>query len=173
MITVINKGEVVTLVEKEGISLSISGKQLIQLNQDLTIPAHTKVQFDTQLYVDITDLLDECIVSEYIEGEDSPLYVVCEPYEMNWPKDDPIIISIYNSSDEDYTFKKDTIIASLARYHKCNCDETSDAFKIGALGQQIIYDNGEIKVIGDTNIDYYYETIFESNGNSYVTIKKR
>ena len=72
MIKIENKANKVVLFEDEdNNSLEYNGKQLIQLKEDLVIPAHTRIEYETGLHLTLTDAIDECIVGEYIEDEDS------------------------------------------------------------------------------------------------------
>lgn len=172
MIKIHNKGDVVNVVETNIISLSKEGKQLIQLNKDLVIPALTKIEFNTELYLEITDLIDECVIGEYLEDINLPLYFINETYDFMWNKDEPIIISMYNADNNELILKKGEYLAFIGQYHKCNFQKESLEFIIGANGYYVAYADEDIKVISKDDKEYCFEQIIESDGKTHLKIYK-
>ena len=171
MIKIENKANKVSLFEDENNSLDYNGKQLVQINEDIVIPAKTRIEFETGLHITLTDAIDECIVGEYIEDEESPLYVVCETYSVEW-KDYPISIAIYNSSNKKYTLKAGSFIAFVGQYHICNCKNDNIVFDTmdDRLGANIVFRNDIIKVISYSENKYIFEEVTEPDGTKYIKI---
>ncbi len=173
MIKIENKDDIVLLYEDDENSLGYNGKQIIQLNKDITIPARTRIELDTGLYLTITDAIDECIVGEYILDEESPLYVVGETYSYEYD-DVPIKFAIYNSSKKEYTIKAGTAIAFVGQYHICNCTNDIALFDDlnSRLGVSTVFDNGDIKILSFGESKYCFENVLEADGTSYIKIVK-
>lgn len=170
MITITNKGRTVKLVDDEYNSLAINGRQTLILNKNLTIPAHTHFEFDTKLKIELDAIEDACIISEFIDGEESPIFVVGESFYFGNEKKD-VVLTMYNASDEDITLQKGEHIAYIGQFHTCTCQiEGNEHYWIGLHGQQIIYENGDIQIFGDTEKEYNIETVIEDNGNLYIKI---
>lgn len=172
MIKIENKANKVVLFEDEdNNSLEYNGKQLIQLKEDLVIPAHTRIEYETGLHITLTDAIDECIVGEYIEDEDSPLYVVCETYSVEW-KDYPINVAIYNSSNKKYTLKAGSFIAFVGQYHICNCKNDNHIFDTmdDRLGAKVVFANDDLKVLNYSGKQYHFEEVTEPDGSTYIKI---
>jgi hypothetical protein len=170
MITIANKGRAVKLIEDDNNQLAINGRQLIQINKDVVVPARSSIEFDMKLQITLTDMVDACVIGEYILDEDTPLFIVGETYHYGCYKPNSVIV-IYNSSDEDYTIKKGYIIAHIAQYHLCTCQiEGHEHYWTGITGQQIVYEKDDLKVYADANKDYPIEIVTENNGTSYIKI---
>lgn len=173
MIKIENKDDIVSLYENDENNLGYNGKQLIQLNKDITIPAHTRIELETGLYLTITEAIDECIVGEYILDEESPLYVVGETYSYEYDNE-PVKFAIYNSSNKEYTVKAGTAVAFVGQYHICNCTNVINPVEDlkTKLGLYTVFDNGDIKVLSLGETKYYFENVIEPDGTSYIKIVK-
>jgi hypothetical protein len=166
MINILNKGREIK-IDNDVLGLTEDGRQVIKTNVSIIIPPRSKVLFNTKLAIEITEENEECFIGEFIDDENSPLFVVCETYDYHWPKTEPVIITIYNSSDEEYIISRDTPFAFISRYTKYDY-----APVIETQYQYVIFENEDIKAISKTEDLYHYEEVIEPDGTSYIKIIK-
>lgn len=180
MIKIINKGKAVNITDDDNIT---DGKQIIELNKDVTVPARSQIEFDTKLRLNITDAIDVCVIGEYLLDGSTPLHIVCETYDCYWPKTSPIEITIHNFSDEDITIKKGEYIAFIGSFYTCSTHTDEDLKpkenKDGIEG--VIYMNDDIIVVRNDYVQkaddaelqkYHFEQIINENGENYIKIIK-
>lgn len=160
MVIIKNKKDVTNVIQDE-----IINKYKIYLSKDLTIQAHSIVDFDTGLDISLSDDYDELFLKGEKLDNDTMTYFESEMFGKC--DENRLIIQITNPSNNDITFRKDFLIGKL---YKVFTDNGSIDISF-ATGINIYSDeNISIKSIDKQQRDVLIETLPDGHKRLIVDI---
>lgn len=162
MIEFINNGKIVNINYDDEQQCYI-----IKAAKKITLKPKERFAINTQIIVNCTHELDECVVTEFVR-DDLEVYFVSDKYSDDNPEKNIELIGFYNGSEPAIITKGENL-ARISCFQR-NLKESVHYIRSTESNNPLIYADNEIKIQSLTDKVYHIEFIEEPNGSKYIKI---
>lgn len=165
MIELTNNGKVVTIEYNEEQECEV-----LKLAKKMTFKPQQKFTVNTKVEVNCSEFAEECVISELIEDDNLPLFIMADKYSNTNPEK-VIELTGYYAGEEELALPKGTVIACVGKYHKCECEHNPMYLSAEEQNNAIIFQNEQIRIQSIDGITTRgCEIVTEPDNNRYVKV---